>query len=321
MDLLTAIGIFVVTLLVIEGGYFAFTKIRNPEVKRVRKRLSTLTLAEYQTEDVDIIRRKLLSEIPWFNRILLSLRRTDRANRLLEQAGTQYPLGFYILLSLVLAAVGFLGGLLLTSNYLFSIPVAAILSMMPFFYIHLKKKRRMQKFERQLPDAMDLIARSLRAGHAFTGGLKMVADEFDDPMGTEFDKTLNEINFGVGVVEGLKTLANRVDCRDLKFFVISVILQRETGGNLAEILENIARLIRERFKLYGRIRVLSAEGKLSAIILIAIPIFVAFALSIMNPQYIKTLITDPLGRIMIVFAISMMIVGIFVMRRMIKIKV
>ena len=179
----------------------------------------------------------------------------------------------------------------------------------------------MQKFERQLPDAMDLIARSLKAGHAFTGGLKMVADEFDDPMGTEFDKTLNEINFGVGVIEGLKTLANRVDCRDLKFFVISVILQRETGGNLAEILENIARLIRERFKLHGHIRVLSAEGKLSAIILIALPIFVVFALSIINPEYINTLIIDPLGRIMSAFAIFMMIVGVFVMRRLIKIRV
>ena len=321
MDLLTAIGIFVVTLLVIEGGYFAFRIIRNPEVKRVRKRLSTLTLAEYQTEDVDIIRRKLLSEIPWFNRVLMRLRWTDKINRLLEQSGTQYPLGLYILLSLVLAAVGFLGGSLLTSNYLFLIPVAAFLGMMPFFYIHSKKKRRMQKFERQLPDAMDLIARSLKAGHAFTGGLKMVADEFDDPMGTEFDKTLNEINFGVGAIEGLKTLANRVDCRDLKFFVISVILQRETGGNLAEILENIARLIRERFKLHGHIRVLSAEGKLSAIILIALPIFVVFALSIINPEYIKTLITDPLGRIMTVFAISLMVVGVFVMRRMIKIRV
>jgi tight adherence protein B len=321
MDLLTAIGIFVVTLFVIEGGYLAFRKIRNPEVKRVRKRLSTLTLAEYQTEDVDIIRRKLLSEIPWFNRILLSLRRTDRANRLLEQAGTQYHLGFYILLSLVLAAVGFLVVSWLTSNLLVSIIVAAILGMMPFFYIHSKKKRRMQKFERQLPDAMDLIARSLRAGHAFTGGLKMVADEFDDPMGTEFDKTLNEINFGVGVVEGLKTLANRVDCRDLKFFVISVILQRETGGNLAEILENIARLIRERFKLHGHIRVLAAEGKLSAIILVALPFVVALALFLINPEYIRTLITDPLGKIMTVFAISMMVVGIFIMRRMIKIKV
>jgi tight adherence protein B len=149
----------------------------------------------------------------------------------------------------------------------------------------------------------------------------MVAEEFDNPVGVEFDKTMNEINFGVDVTEALKNLSNRVDCLDLNFFIISVIIQRETGGNLAEILENIARLIRERFKLHGRIRVLAAEGKLSAIILIALPFFVAFVISILNPEYIGTLITDPIGHILIAIAIIMMTLGIFIMIRMIKIKV
>lgn len=179
----------------------------------------------------------------------------------------------------------------------------------------------MQKFQRQLPDALDLVARSLKAGHAFSGGLKMVAEEFDNPVGVEFDKTMNEINLGVEVTELLKNLSNRVDCLDLNFFIISVIIQRETGGNLAEILENIARLIRERFKLHGRIRVLAAEGKLSAMILIALPFFVAFVISILNPKYIGTLITDPIGHILIAVAIIMMTLGILIMIRMIKIKV
>lgn len=179
----------------------------------------------------------------------------------------------------------------------------------------------MKKFERQLPDAMDLISRALKAGHAFSSGLKMVADEFDDPIGTEFAKTLNEINFGVGVADALKNLPNRVDCRDIKFFVISVILQRETGGNLAEILENISRLVRERFKLQGRIASLAAEGKLSAIVLVALPFVVAFAISILNPKYIGTLFTDPIGKILIAFGLLMMIMGIFMIKRMIRIDI
>ena len=179
----------------------------------------------------------------------------------------------------------------------------------------------MEKFQRQLPDALDLVARALKAGHAFTGGLRMVADELGDPIGSEFEKTLNEINFGVGVPEALKNLPNRVDCPDLKFFITSVIIQRETGGNLAEILTKITYLIRERFKLQNRVQVLAAEGKLSAIILIAIPFVIALALSVLNPGYIKTLFIDPIGKVLVAFALIMMIIGVFVMKRMIQIKV
>jgi tight adherence protein B len=242
-------------------------------------------------------------------------------DRLLEQADTQRPLGFFILLSLVLAAAGFLVFSWMTSNRLISIPAAVILGLVPFFHIYSKKRRRMEKFQRQLPEALELIARSLKAGHAFTGGLKVVIDEFDDPISTEFDTTLNEINFGAGVNEALKNLSDRVDCPDLRFFVISVIIQRETGGNLAEILEGIAYLIRERFKLQGHIRTLSAEGKLSAIILGALPFVVAFLLYLINRDYIRTLFVDPVGRIMALFAVIMMVMGILVMRKMIRIQV
>jgi tight adherence protein B len=149
----------------------------------------------------------------------------------------------------------------------------------------------------------------------------MVADEMGDPVGTEFDMTLNEINFGIGVPEALKNLANRIESLDLKFFVISVLIQRETGGNLAAILESIARIIRERFKLHGRIRVLAAEGKLSAIVLAALPFFVAFLLFWVNPDYIATLARDPIGRVLAGLALFLMIAGIAFMKRMIAIKV
>ena len=177
------------------------------------------------------------------------------------------------------------------------------------------------KFEEQLPDALDMIGRSLRAGHAFSGGLKMVADEFADPIGVEFEKTLNEINFGIGIPEALKSMTRRVDCPDLKFFVISVIIQRETGGNLAEVMENLAYLIRERFKLHGRVKVLTAEGRFSAVVLLAIPFLIALYFYMVQPRYIQPLFTDPIGRKMVTSAIIMMILGSLIMKRMVRIKV
>lgn len=321
MDILIAVGVFAVVLLLIEAGYFTLKKFGGPEKKAVKKRLRTLSASKIESDEIDILRKKLLSEIPWLNRFLLRLGWTDRLNRLLEQANVKYPLGFYILLTLFFAFSAFLGTFSLTSNYLLILLATVISGMIPFFYVYIKKRQRMAKFQRQLPEALDLVARALRAGHAFTGGLKMVAEEMGDPIGTEFDKTLDEINFGIGVPEALKGLSNRVDCRDLKFFVISVILQRETGGNLSEILDNIAYLIRERFNLYGRVRSLSAQVRLSAAILVALPFAMALILFLINPEYIMTLGRDPIGRIMVVFALVMMVIGIFVMKRIITIRV
>lgn len=321
MDLLIGIGIFILTLTLIEGGYFILRRIRNPERREVLRRLRGLPSAQYENEIIDIMRKSLLSEVPWLNRVLLSFRWTDKMNRLLEQADAPHTLGVILLFSVLLAFAGFLIGSWLTSNPLLIVPMALFLGTAPFFYISVKKRRRMEKFQRQLPDALDLIARALKAGHAFTGGLRMVAEELGDPIGTEFEKTLNEINFGVGIPEALKNLPNRVDCPDLKFFITSVIIQRETGGNLAEILTKLGYLIRERFKLQNRVQVLSAEGKLSAIILITIPFFIALALSILNPAYIRSLFIDPIGKVLVAFALVMMAIGILVMKRMIKIKV
>jgi len=321
MNLLIAITIFILTLALIEGAYYALRKIRSGEKREVLRRLRGYPTKEYEREIIDIMRKSMLSEVPWLNRMLLSIRWTDKLSRMIEQSGTESTLGVFILLSIVLASGGFVIGLWLASNALLSLIIAFFLGVFPFLYIYLKKKRRMEKFQRQLPDALDLIARALKAGHAFTGGLKMVGDEIEEPVGTEFEKTLHEINFGSGVPEALKNLDQRVDCPDLRFFIISVIIQRETGGNLAEILGKISYLIRERFKLQSRVQVLASEGKLSAIILIAIPFVVALALSVLNPGYIRTLFTDPIGKALVAFALLMMVLGIIVMKRMIEIRV
>jgi tight adherence protein B len=188
-------------------------------------------------------------------------------------------------------------------------------------YLKLLKQKRIEKFQKQLPDALDLIARALKAGHAFTGGIKLAADEFDDPLGPEFSETLDEINFGVSVADALKNLAKRIECHEIKYFVVGVILQRETGGNLAELVETLANLIRENFKFQGKVRTLSAEGRLSAIILVVLPFLIGAWIRFSSPEYMDLLITDPIGRIMLAIALIMMIIGIFVMKKMVQIKV
>lgn len=321
MEILIGIGIFIAIVLLIEGLYFVTRALHNPELKRVRKQLKVLSFEEY-APTADIEKKRILSDIPWLNKILWRIPKISSLESTWRQSGTQYPLGVYILSSLVLFFIGIgLLPLIFTAKRLILFPIAVLLGMIPLFILHIKKKKRIQKFESQLPDALDLIARALKSGHAFSSGLKMVSEEFGDPLGPEFERTLDEVNFGIDLKQALRNLLLRLDCPDLKFFVIAIILQRETGGNLAEILGNISRLIRERFKLQGHIRTLSAEGRMSAMVLIGIPIAVALALTLIRPEYISHLFTDPIGNVLVAFALGMMIAGVLVIRKMIRIEV
>jgi len=319
--LVPLIVLFVTSVFIIELFVYAYKTLRNPHRKVIQRRLKTLSSSEYANDSHDITRKRVLSKVPLLNTILLHTPGVRPLERLLQQANVQSPLGVFILLAAVLALTGYLAGSLLTINRVIPLIFAASLIVIPFLYVIRKKKKRMEKFQKQLPEGLELIARSLRAGHAFTSGMKLAADEFDDPLGPEFTETLDEINFGVSVSDALKNLAGRVDCPDLRYFVVAVILQRETGGNLAEIIESIGYIIRERFKLKGKIRILAAEGKLSAIILVAIPFFVIIALRFTSPEYINALFFEPAGRIMGAVALFMMVMGIFVMKKMISIKV
>ena len=319
--LVPLIVLFVTSVFIIELFVYAYKTVRNPHRKVIQRRLKKLSSSEYANDPHDITRKRVLSRVPLLNTILLHTPGVRPLERLLQQANVQSPLGVFILLAAVLTLTGYLAGSLLTINRVIPLIIAAFLAGIPFLYVIRKKKKRMEKFQKQLPEGLELIARSLRAGHAFTSGMKLAADEFDDPLGPEFTETLDQINFGVSVSDALKNLAGRVDCPDLRYFVVAVILQRETGGNLAEIIESIGYIIRERFKLKGKIRILAAEGKLSAIILVAIPFFVIIALHFTSPKYINALFFEPAGRIMGAVALVMMVMGIFVMKKMINIKV
>ncbi len=324
MEWIIIITIFISTLLLATGLFSLLRTSWDPELKRVTTQLKTISLRASGDEDLDLTRKRLLSSMPWFHRFLITIRYRipviEKLDRLVMQANVQKPLGLFLLITIILGIIA-LVGVGQIAGYLVALPVSLFLAMTPFFYLQFKKNKRMRKFESQLPEALDLVARALRAGHAFSGGLSLVAQEFDDPIGPEFAKTLDEINFGIGVPDAMKGLMNRVDCTDLQFFVVSVILQRETGGNLAEILESIGRLMRERFKLMGRVRTLSAEGKLSAVILISLPFVVALALAFISPDHINFLIFDRTGRFLVLWIIINMILGVLFMRRIIRIKV
>ena len=325
MDVVIIIFIFVLVILIIQAFSLILRIRANPEVKRIRKVLRSLSAEAYRKEIVNIVRKRSLSNIPWLNKGLLSIQAHSslmkKIDLYLQQADVTFPLAVFILLSIIPALLIFLVVLKVSKNYILAVSIAALASVMPFFFVSHKRKSRMQKFERQFPDALDMIARALRAGHAFSQGMQIVAQEFDDPLGGEFDTTVNQMNYGVGFQDALKSLSKRVDCPDLKLFAISIIIQRQSGGNLAEILENISYIIRERFKLRNKIRALSAEGKLSAIILIALPFFIALTISVINPKYIRVLITDPIGKTLILVCIVMMVIGILFMKKIINIEV
>jgi tight adherence protein B len=320
MNTLIILGvvIFVITLFLIHMFLYALRGLRKPEAREIRKRLRALSKDEAGIPD--ILKKNMLVRVPLINSILMCTPGVDRFHRLMEQANTRYSMGWFLLLMASLALAGYAGCSLVTGTYAIRTASAVVTGGIPLFYLRFKKKKRIEKFKRQLPEGLDLIARALRAGHAFTSGMELVAEEFDDPLGPEFDRTLDEINFGVSVQDALKSLAVRIDCSELKYFVVSVILQRETGGNLAEIIASIARLIRERFRLEGKVRILTAEGRQSARILSLMPIAVVLALRLFNPEYINALFTEPMGRMMAGIAVFMMLVGFLVIRRMARLK-
>lgn len=321
MILAVTIAVVIGILCIIEGAFlFVRTKL-DPEARRIRKKLQGLSEEQSAEQITDLTRSRPLSSIPWLDNVLRNIPFLQKLDNTLAQANLAQPLGVFVLLSFVLAFAGFYMAMVTLGQFLLALPIGAFLGAIPFLYVLVQKRRRVRKFERQLPDALDLIARSLRAGHAFSTGLGMVGQEFDDPVGPEFRKAQLQIGFGVSVDQALKALVQRIDCQDLRFFAVSVIIQRESGGNMAEILESIASLIRSRFTLRGKIRALSAEGRLSAIILLAIPFFMAFALSIVNPDYLTVLTIDPLGRILVVCALLMMMIGVLSIKKMIDIKV
>ena len=317
---LIALSIFG-TILIFLHGCEAVHRIMKPRAKdraveRIQK-WSTIVPAV----QLEILRKDALSDIPWLNELLLTMRRFQPLRILHRRADSPVPLGVFVLGMPILALIGFIIAFSMRWPIVLGLLFSVILGTLPVGYLHWLKKKRMTMFERQLPEALELISRSLRAGHALSVGLKLVGEELRDPVRTEFKRVFDEVSMGVALPQALQNMTERLDSIDVGFFVTSVLVQRETGGNLAEIIDSLAGLIRQRFELQLRVRALSAEGRFSAVLLVALPIVVSGALYKLNPDYISTLFTDPMGHNMVVVGSVLMVVGSLMMKRMVAIKV
>jgi len=313
--------IFVQTLLVYELASYAYRLIKYPDRAEIRKRMKQSMALSLEDQSQDIIKKKIYSDIPLLDKALSAIPWVSRLDRLMHQANVKYTMGFFILLSTTLGLTGYLISFILIKNPLFAVLPAAAAASIPLITLRIKKKKRAARFERQLPEGLELIARALRAGHAFSNGLKLAAEEFPDPLGPELNEALDEINFGVSVPEALKNLARRVDCPDLSYFVVAVILQRETGGNLAEIIENLAHLIRERFRFRGKVRVLTAEGRLTGKILLVVPVVVFLGMYWLNTEHVVAFIRDPIGQAMLGTSVILIFIGAMVINRILKLDI
>lgn len=313
---------FVAVVLLLEGLYVYWSDTKSPEVRRVGERLRAISAGGHTDgADIQLIKERLLSESPGLQRLLLRMPRVHQLDRLMQQAGDGNTVSHLMSICGIFGVAGLLVGLLLRWPWFATVLVSLLLGALPMLWLLRRRTKRLNQIEAQLPDAMDLISRALRAGHSFPSALGMVGTEAPEPIAAEFRITSDEIGFGVSIDNALNNLASRVPSADMSYFAMAVIIQRETGGNLSELLAKLSELVRERFKLFAKVRVLAAEGKLSAYILTGLPFGVAAVINILNPKYLSVLFTDPAGINVVYAALAMMALGIFVMWRIIDIKV
>ena len=249
---------------------------------------------------------------------------TARGNALaawIDQSGAKVSLSAVLVAAIVSGvAIGFMTALFTRT------PVAMLVGFvigfsLPFLVLRVKRTRRLRAFEEQFPEALDLIGRALKAGHAFATGLKMVADEMDEPVGPEFRKTFDEQNFGLPLKDALENLTMRIPLLDMRFFATAVLIQRETGGNLAEILDNLSHVVRERFKILRQVRVYTAHGRLTGYVLLALPACLAVALMFINPEHMNLLFRERMGQTMLMAAVVMQTMGFLWIKKIVKIEV
>ncbi len=322
MFILIAISVFVVVAL---AAFVLFSLLdeRSSKARLLRERLSTVDKAPERDpgEEMALLRDEVLSKIPAFDNLLRRWPRIAQLQTMLEQGDVKSRAGNVVLLCVLSGAgVGLL--VLLFSGFPQFAWLGALLgSFLPYSYASYKRTKRFQKFEEIFPEAIDTLARAVRAGHAFTTALELIAAEIADPVASEFRKLFEEQKFGLPVRDALVNLTERVPLVDVKFFVTAVMLQRETGGNLAEILDNLSYVIRERFKIMRQVRVHTAQGRMTMMLLMGLPPIIIVTMQAMNPSFIRPLFQDPIGHALIVVGITLQTIGYFVIRKVIQIQV
>jgi tight adherence protein B len=321
MTFVIAILVFVVVTMAV----FAVTSLfdqRKAQARILRDRLTNVQKpTELPVADVALLRDELFSRIPAFDTFLRRSERVSLLQKMLAQGNMDVRAGNFLILcaaaALVFAVIGFVAG----GNILFGWAGGLLGFFIPYAYASHMRTKRFQKFEEKFPEAIDTLARAVRAGHAFTTALEMIANEVSEPVAGEFRQLYEEQKFGLPVRDALVNLADRIPLVDVKFFVTAVMLQRETGGNLAEILDNLSYVIRERFKILRQVRVHTAQGRLTMVLLMALPPTIVVIMQLLNPGFIRPLFTDPIGHALIVGGITLQTLGYFFIRRIIRIQV
>lgn len=315
--------VFVFALFLVLGSYLLATHGTDQKRARLQKRLSEALLHSANTEDVDVVlaRNELMSEIPWVNRTLINLQAALQLKRMLDQADLHITPSRLLMFSFMSGMLGALAASVLTVFIPIMILAGLVCASIPIVHVWWKRKKRFDAFLYHLPDSLDLMSRALQAGHAFSESLHMVSMEMPEPIATEFRKAYEEQNLGLSVKLALENLTQRIPLLDLKICVTAIMIQRETGGNLAEILEKVAYTIRERFRIMGDLKTLTTSSRMSAWLLCALPIGVALAVTVMNPEYMSVLWKDPRGHYLIAAAMTMQITGMLIVRKILKIKI
>lgn len=318
--LYSAVFIFAVALF--QVFYLAWSESRFIEKRRIKKRLMYISAGgKHGHEKLATYRKGVLKEVGAFERFIFNIPRLSELDKLLIKIKMPLNATLFILLSVALGIIGFGAGYLYLPQAFAAVAVGLVCIFVPYILLKLAEKSYYNKFNEQLPEALDLLSRAVRSGNALTAGLGMIAEQIEDPIASEFAATVDEINLGLTLTEAMENLCERVPIPDLRFFSIAILVQRETGGNIGEILDNISRLIRERIQFKRHVAALTAEGRLSAVVLIGLPIIMFFYMYMTNYEYLSLLWTEKLGHYMIFGAIIMQIIGSYVIKRIVDIDI
>lgn len=320
--IMPALG-FLVGVGAVLGGYVALQRVPGMIVqRRIEARIRDTAIAPEAaaTSESTLIKQAIGGPLPGVERLVGRTRFGLSISRLIEQAGVRMSVTAFAIASVASGLVaGALGGLVARAPWG---TVAGIVGLfVPCLGLMRKRRMRLYRFEEQFPEALDLLSRAIRAGHGLTTALSMVADEAVDPIGPEFRKTYEEQNFGLPLRDALFNMITRVPLLDVRFFVTALLIQRETGGNLAEILDNLAHVVRERFKVLRQVRVYTAHGRFTGYVLMALPAALAVALTFISRDHMIVLFTERMGQTMVGAAIGLQIIGYLWIKKIVKIEV
>ena len=313
--------VFLAVLLLAAGMWLAWQAARSPGAGRVARRLRAMHTASDRGAAVSITKERPFSLHPALHGFLQGLPGVLWLDRLLLQSGKSWTVARFLGWTLLALLFALLMASVASLPLYLGLPLAMLCALLPYGLVARARASRQARIEQQLPDALDLMSRAMRAGHAFPTALKMVGEEMPAPLAEEFRMVFDEVNFGVAMADALGNLATRVPSTDVRYVVIAVLIQRETGGNLTELLGSISAIIRDRLKLLGQVRVLSAEGRMSAWVLGLLPFGAALMMQVMNPQFLSLLYTDRGGRKMVAVAAGLLALGVLAIRRIVKIRV